>query len=75
MFCYSLVNKASLIPLKFQLSGSDDYYLSYLCYIDSSSMSFSVKYPNRCSERYRYLHILTPNKEAVGPTVILPGLL
>lgn len=74
MFCYSVVKKAPLVPLKFQLSESDDYCLSYLPFIDSSSMSFSVKYPNSCSERYRYLHILMPNKEAVGPTVILPGL-
>lgn len=62
--------RAQLIPLKFQLSASDDYCVSYLSFIDNSSMSVALKYIDTCIGSVRYLYILMPNKEAVGPTVI-----
>lgn len=62
--------RAERIPLKFELSGSDDYCVSYLSLIDNSSMSVTLKYIDTCTGSVRYLYILMPNKEAVGPTVI-----
>lgn len=64
------IKRAQLIPLKFQLSASDDYCVSYLSFIDNSSMSVALKYIDTCIGSVRYLYILMPNKEAVGPTVI-----
>lgn len=66
--------RAQLIPLKFQLSASDDYCVSYLSFIDNSSMSVALKYIDTCIGSVRYLYILMPNKEAVGPTVIALAL-
>ena len=59
-----------MIPLKFQLSGSDDYCVSYLSFIDNSNMAVTSKHIDTCIGSVRYLYILMPNKEAVGPTVI-----
>lgn len=62
--------RAQLIPLKFQLSGSDDYCVSYLSFIDNSSMLVTLKYIDTCIGSVRYLYTLMPNEEAVGPAVI-----
>jgi len=62
--------RAELIPLKFQLSGSEDYCVSYLAFIDNSSTSVTLKPIDTCTGSVRYLYILVPKQEAVAPTVI-----